>query len=100
MVKNTQTIRWQQPTNCLSVINHFVGFALKGLNMSENLLAELAEESGSAHILSAFRFVWQLVDIKFHANYFCLVVDTIKDCKEPPSDVEQLALSWTSVTAN
>ena len=31
MVKHTQTIRGQQPTNCLSVFDHFVGFALKGL---------------------------------------------------------------------
>ena len=31
MVKRTQTIHWQQPTNCLSVSDHFVGFALKGL---------------------------------------------------------------------
>ena len=31
MVKQTQTIRRQQPTNCLSVFDHFVGLALKGL---------------------------------------------------------------------
>ena len=31
MVKHTQTIRWQKPTNCLSVFDHFVGLALKGL---------------------------------------------------------------------
>ena len=31
MVKHTQTIRWQQPTNCLSVLDHFVGLALKEL---------------------------------------------------------------------
>ena len=31
MVKHTQTIRRQQPTNCLSVTNHLVGLALKGL---------------------------------------------------------------------
>ena len=31
MVKHTQTIRRQQPTNCLSVSDHFVGFVLKGL---------------------------------------------------------------------
>ena len=33
MIKHTQTIRWQQPTNCLSVFDHFVGLALKGLNI-------------------------------------------------------------------
>ena len=31
MVKHTQTIRQQKPTNCLSVFDHFVGLALKGL---------------------------------------------------------------------
>ena len=31
MVKHTQTIHRQQPTNCLSVFNHFVGLALKRL---------------------------------------------------------------------
>ena len=32
MIKHTETIRQQQPTNCLSVSDHFVGLALKGLN--------------------------------------------------------------------
>ena len=31
MVKNTQTIRPQRPTNCLSVFDHFVVLALKEL---------------------------------------------------------------------
>ena len=31
MVKHTQTIHRQKPTNCLSVFDHFVGLALKGL---------------------------------------------------------------------
>ena len=31
MVKDTQAIRLQQPTNCLSIFDHFVGLALKGL---------------------------------------------------------------------
>ena len=30
MVKHTQIIRRQQPTNCLSVFDHFVGLGLKG----------------------------------------------------------------------
>ena len=33
MVKHTQTIRRQESTNCLSVFDHFVGFALKGLRL-------------------------------------------------------------------
>ena len=31
MVKHTQTIRRQKPTNCFSVFDHFVRMALKGL---------------------------------------------------------------------
>ena len=31
MVKHSQTIRWQKPTNCLSVFDHFWGLVLKGL---------------------------------------------------------------------
>ena len=31
MVKRTQTFRRLLPTNCLSVFDHFVGLALKGL---------------------------------------------------------------------
>ena len=31
IVKHTQTIRRLLPTNCLSVLDHFVGLALKGL---------------------------------------------------------------------
>ena len=32
MVKHIQKIRQQQPTNCLSAFDYFVGLALKGLN--------------------------------------------------------------------
>ena len=31
MIKHTQTIRRQKATNCLSVFDHFVKLALKGL---------------------------------------------------------------------
>ena len=33
MVKHTQTICQQKPTNCLSVFDHFVNLALKGLSL-------------------------------------------------------------------
>ena len=32
MVKRTQAICQQEPTNCLSMFDHFVGLALKGLS--------------------------------------------------------------------
>ena len=34
MVKHTQTIRREFLANCLSVLDHFVGLALKGLKPS------------------------------------------------------------------
>ena len=37
MVKYTQTIRRQQSTSCLSVFDHFVGLALKGLRLTTSL---------------------------------------------------------------
>ena len=32
MVKHTQAILWQQPTNCLIVFDHFMGLTLERLN--------------------------------------------------------------------
>ena len=40
MVKHTQTIRQQIETNCLSVFDHFVELALKGLSETHSI-AEL-----------------------------------------------------------
>ena len=37
MVKHTQTIRQFLPKNCLSVFDHYVGLALKGLNPLINI---------------------------------------------------------------
>ena len=34
MVKHTQTIRWQKPTNCVIVFDHSVGLVLKGLKLN------------------------------------------------------------------
>ena len=39
MVKHTQTIRCQEPANCLNVFNHFVGLALPQL--LQNLVLSL-----------------------------------------------------------
>ena len=36
MVKHTQTIRGQKPTNCLSMFDHFVELALKGLTPKQD----------------------------------------------------------------
>ena len=52
MVRHTPTIRRQKPTNCLSVFDHVVGVALKGLTMPPvlgkitifDLLSNIADE--------------------------------------------------------
>ena len=36
MVKHTQAIRWNLPTNCLSVFDHCMGLVLKGLTTETN----------------------------------------------------------------
>ena len=45
MVKHTQAIRWLLPRNYLSVFDHFVGLALKGLileaKFGDDLLAKI-----------------------------------------------------------
>ena len=42
MVKHTQTIRRQKPTNCLSVFDHFVWLVFK---RSKNLIAYRTHEA-------------------------------------------------------
>ena len=46
MAKQTQTIRRLQLTNCLSVLDHFVGLALYRLIGSLVLLANLSNQLG------------------------------------------------------
>ena len=52
MVKHTQTIRRQKPTNCLSVFDHFVGLMRKGLSVVENLKITAVGNDPSAERLS------------------------------------------------
>ena len=47
MVKHTQTIHRQQPTNCLSVFNRFVGLVLKGLRITIFFFCSDEEEEES-----------------------------------------------------
>ena len=56
MVKHTQTVNRQKTTNCLSVFDHFVGLALKGLNIIlESIL-------GVSHILFAIN-LFHVIDL-------------------------------------
>ena len=42
MAKHTQTIRHKQQRSCLSVFDHFLGVALKGLGQMSKLLRQPA----------------------------------------------------------
>ena len=45
MVKHNQTIRRSKPATCLSVFDHFVGLALKGLRQCQRSMMELLCEN-------------------------------------------------------
>ena len=44
MLKHTQTIRRQKPTNCLSVFEHFLGLVLKGLRVRRKLVIKFDQK--------------------------------------------------------
>ena len=58
MVIHTQAIRRLLPTNCLSVFDHFVGLALKGLSNRDNVRApiQFKRESQSQLLKRCFFF--------------------------------------------
>ena len=54
MVKYTQTIRQQQPTNCLSIFEHFVGLALKGFMSKKAAKSEAYSEPSQTSKIEFF----------------------------------------------
>ena len=60
MIEHTQTIRRQQPTNCLSVYDHFVGLEFKGLTIF----------SETAH-LSSIHFLVLVTLLLTLSRYLC-----------------------------
>ena len=57
MVKHTQTSRRLLPTNCLSVFDHFVGLALKGLTLF-SILTDSAQDGkyiGAIFLLNFYK---------------------------------------------
>ena len=62
MVKHAQTIRRQQPTNCLSVFDHFVGLVLIGLIEYEIVKVQLKNNFGQNLV---FLTVWESIPCVF-----------------------------------
>ena len=52
MVSHTQTVRWQQPTNCFSVFDHFMGLVLKGLTPKMDLFVKMIIDAAQKRIFS------------------------------------------------
>ena len=82
MVKHNQTIRWQKPTNCLSVFDHFLGLALKGLKtvklrgiiFQTNILHKPPRKLWLSDIFRGYwkrTLAWDALKIK-NWTYFCL----------------------------
>ena len=78
IVKYTQTIRRQQPTNCLIACDRFVGLALKGLNFYKNI---------SLTYLTSF-LSWSTCAILFFVFSYTSSVAAIliRDSKAPKDD--------------
>ena len=53
MVKHTQKICRQQPTNCLGVFDYFVELALKGLTESYTKIKETAFQKNAKNCLTS-----------------------------------------------
>ena len=51
MVKDTQSIRRQKPTSCLSVFDHFVGLTFKGL--THGLITQLLKIKEKRRVISS-----------------------------------------------
>ena len=54
MVKHTQTIRRLLPTNCLSVFDHFVALALKGLTYLWSFFNIMRRFNDTSHFFKVF----------------------------------------------
>ena len=52
MVSHTQTVRWQQPTNCFSVFDHFMGLVLKVLTAQMGLFMKMIIYTAQNRIFS------------------------------------------------
>ena len=102
MVKHTQKICWQQPTNCLSVLDHFVKLSLKGLkhcsiialfNPLQNDIKKLNPTLMPAEILNFFTKIWhgdKLVSLIFlmACQSYVFRVDSVYVCSHGTSSIK------------
>ena len=75
MVKRTQILCQQKPKNCLSVFDHFVGLALKGLNLihldithPRKVRISYFEKTANFNIIVSLRKVFNCLSFETYAN--------------------------------
>ena len=104
MVKYNQTIRQQKPTNCLSVFNHFLEFALKGLKSYHfrqilsppNFVLIFFLQNSCYNSLIEFwvKFLWWQINLEFNIGNFDLLqnilLSFIRLCTNVASHIEQI----------
>ena len=77
MVKHTQTICRQQPTNCLSAFDDFLGLALKGLILKKHsILMSYLSSFSSWYLLYSIGWLYVIISLKktkYTAGYRCTV---------------------------
>ena len=76
MADQTRTIRRQQPTNCLSVFDHFAELALKGLTVHAkkfSMLHRKKTKSGNIKKINLESWLGKLIIIQviFGEVYYC-----------------------------
>ena len=78
MVKHTETIRQQQPTNCLNVFGHFVGWRFKG-QKDEQTSLKLGHSWLNMHLMSSTPSICSIKQYyrEFGLSSVCNVVQLI-----------------------
>ena len=70
MVKRAQIIRWLLPTNSLSVFDHFVGLALKGLILGQGLIAIFCDPCNVPSFQNVSMFLLRRTDFTSMSTYW------------------------------
>ena len=81
MGQHTQTTSRQQPTNCLSVLDHFVGLALQGLKLSSAVSSALGRNYDPVQVTPNFKDFFNYYKYIFSLVYpFRLILQKLTLC--------------------
>ena len=102
MTKHTQTILWQQPTNCLSAFDHFVGLALKVSKISIILIIEFLIDNSQYNYCIVQKFQIYKISGPFITAHFVFnqIWDNGEQKNQNGKDLLICSLSWNNRTIN